>query len=128
MIQKESLLVVDDNLINLKLIRILLEGEGYLVKTAIHADDAIAVLKTFHPRLILLDLQLPGMSGLELASKLKARPETKDIIIVALTAYAMKGDKAKALEAGCDGYVAKPIDTRLLPKMIAEYLSGKPNS
>ena len=120
----EPILIVDDNPINLKLARVLLTAEGYQVRTAEDANEALATLEQFHPRLILMDIQMPGVDGLELSRQLKAAPATKDIIIVALTAYAMKGDDEKALAAGCDGYVAKPIDTRTLPGIVASYLDG----
>ena len=122
----ESLLVVDDNPQNLKLARVLLTGEGYSVRTATDAEDALRILEGFTPRLILMDLQLPGMDGLELTTKLKADPRRRNILIIALTAYAMKGDEEKALAAGCDGYVAKPIDTDGLPKLIAKLLAPPP--
>ena len=118
----EPILIVDDNAVNLKLMRILLAGEGYAVRTAIDAEAAIAVLREFQPRLILMDLQMPGMDGLELTRRLKKDPALADIVVVALTAYAMKGDEGKALEAGCDGYITKPIDTRTLTATIAGYL------
>jgi CheY-like chemotaxis protein len=118
---REPILVVDDNLVNLKLLRVLLTGEGYEVRTAQDAEEAISLLHGFHPRLILMDLQMPGMDGLELTRRLKAAPETRDIAIVAVTSYAMKGDREKAIEAGCDDYVAKPVDTEALPKLVAWY-------
>ncbi len=121
----ERILVVDDNLANLKLVRVLLEVEGYRVRTATDADEALLALETFQPQLILMDIQLPGMDGLELTRRLKADPETSSIIVLAITAYAMKGDEQKMLEAGCDGYVSKPIDTRALPGIVAGYLEGK---
>jgi two-component system, cell cycle response regulator DivK len=121
----EPILIVDDNPTNLKLARVLLSGCGYEVRTAVDAEDALAVLALFRPRLILMDLQLPGMDGFELARRLKADPRTRDITILALTAYAMKGDEEKALAAGCDGYVPKPIDTRALPGLIAEKVAGR---
>jgi CheY-like chemotaxis protein len=116
------ILIVDDNPANLKLARILLTTEGYEVRTAADAEEALAVLATWLPRVILMDLQLPGMDGLELTRRLKAEPATRDITILALTAYAMKGDEQKAREAGCDGYISKPIDTRALPVLVAGYL------
>jgi CheY-like chemotaxis protein len=119
----EPVLVVDDNPANLKLARVILAGEGYDVRTAGDADEALALLRTFKPRLILMDLQMPGMDGLELTRRLKADAALKDVVIVAFTAYAMKGDEEKALAAGCDGYISKPIDTRGLPPLIARYLS-----
>jgi CheY-like chemotaxis protein len=118
----EPLLIVDDNPQNLKLARLLLSAEGYDARTATDAEHALAVLADFTPKLILMDIQLPGMDGLELTRRLKAKPETQKIVIVALTAYAMKGDEEKARAAGCDGYIAKPIDVRTLPSAVAQYL------
>ena len=120
----EPILIVDDNPANLKLARVLLAAEGYQVRTAEDADEALALLTEFHPRLILMDIQLPGVDGLELTRRLKADPAMRGIVILALTAYAMKGDEERALAAGCDGYVAKPIDTRALPGVIATYLAA----
>lgn len=122
----ERILIVDDNPANLKLARVLLTSEGYEVKTAADAEEALAALKTFIPRLILMDIQLPGMDGLALTRRLKADPATAGITILAMTAYAMKGDDEKALAAGCDGYVSKPIDTRRLPGVVARYLGTAP--
>ena len=122
----EPILIVDDNPQNLKLARVLLAGEGYDVRTATDAEAALELLATFHPRLILMDLQLPGMDGLELTRQLKADPTRRDIVIVALTAYAMKGDEEKARAAGCDDYVTKPIDTDVLPTIVAGHLARKP--
>jgi CheY-like chemotaxis protein len=119
---KESILIVDDNPVNLKLVRILLAGEGYEVRTAADAEEAMLVLKESIPRLILMDVQLPGIDGLELTRRLKTDPATRDIKILGLTAYAMKGDEEKILAAGCDGYISKPIDTRTLPGVIEFYL------
>lgn len=118
----EPILIVDDNPVNLKLARVLLMQEGYEVRTAADAEEALTVLKTFAPRLILMDIQLPGMDGLELTRRLKADPETRSAIIVGLTAYAMKGDEQRVREAGCDGYVSKPIDTRTFGSEVARYL------
>jgi len=122
----EELLIVDDNAINLKLARILLQGEGYTVHTAADAELALRVLGSVKPRIILMDLQLPGMDGLELTRRLKADPATRQIVIIALTASAMKGDEERARASGCDDYVAKPIDIDSLPKLIARHL-GSPS-
>jgi CheY-like chemotaxis protein len=119
----EPILIVDDNPANLKLIRVLLGAEGYEIRCAADAEEALVILADFRPRLILMDLQLPGMDGLALTRKLKADPQTCHIPILALTAYAMKGDEEKAREAGCDGYITKPIDTRRLPQEIAQFLA-----
>ena len=118
----EPILVVDDNPLNLKLTRVLLAGEGYQVHTAVDAREALEALKTLHPRLILMDIQLPGTDGLKLTRQLKADPSMQDVVILALTAYAMKGDEQRARDAGCDGYIAKPIDTRSLPDLLRSYL------
>jgi two-component system, cell cycle response regulator DivK len=97
----------------------LLTGEGYDVRTAVDALEALEILKKWRPLLILMDIQLPGIDGLELTRRLKADSTTEQIIIIGLTAYAMKGDEERILAAGCDGYIAKPIDTRTLPHLIA---------
>lgn len=117
-----SILIVDDNATNLKLAKVLLAAEGYNVRTAIDAEHAIEVLADFKPDLILMDIQLPGMDGLELTRRLKADPKTHTITVVALTAYAMKGDKEKALACGCSGYISKPIDTRRFGAEVTRYL------
>jgi CheY-like chemotaxis protein len=119
-----GILVVDDNPANLKLLSYVLTNQGYEIRTAADADEALAVLQSFQPRLMLLDLQLPGMDGWELARRLKADPGQRGVLIVAVTASAMKGDEERAIEAGCDGYITKPIDTRTLPKLVASYLAS----
>jgi two-component system, cell cycle response regulator DivK len=119
----ESVLVVDDNTANLELIEFLLTTGGYSVRTATSAADALAVLTTFRPRLILMDLQLPGIDGFALTRTLKADPATKAIVIIAVTAYAMKGDEERASAAGCDGYMTKPIDTRTFLATVAAHLA-----
>lgn len=118
----KPILIVDDNPSNLKLMRVLLSGEGYEVRTALGASEALSSLAEFKPGLILMDIQMPGMDGLELTRKLKADPATAAIPVVALTAYAMAGDEARAKEVGCDAYVTKPIDTRTLPALIAKLM------
>lgn len=120
----EEILIVDDHPTNLKFMRILLAAEGFNVRTATDAEEVLRALESSHPRLILMDIQLPGMDGLELTRRLKADPATGDIVILALTAYAMKGDDQRARAAGCDGYIAKPIDTQALRGIIAGYLQG----
>jgi two-component system, cell cycle response regulator DivK len=117
----ELILVVDDNPVNLKLARALLNRSGYEAYTAGDADEALAVLRSVHPHLILMDIQLPDIDGLTLTRRLKASAETKDIVIIALTAYAMKGDEQKAREAGCDGYISKPIETRTFVSTLARF-------
>jgi CheY-like chemotaxis protein len=120
----QRILIVDDNPINLKLAQVALRLDSYEVRTAGDAVEARQVIAEFTPNLILMDIQLPGTDGLELTREIKHTPEGQDICIVALTAYAMKGDEERMLAAGCDGYVAKPIDTRELAAEVARYLAA----
>ena len=120
-----SILIVDDNTQNLKLARVVLANEGFDVHTASNAEDALQILGTVTPRLILMDIQLPGMDGLELTRRLKADPATRGVRVIALTAYAMKGDDEKAFAAGCDGYITKPIDVERLPIVVSSYLAER---
>jgi CheY-like chemotaxis protein len=120
------ILLVDDNATNLKLAAEVLTMEGHEVVGASDADEALAVLTRFRPDLILMDIAMPGMDGLELTRALKARPEYHDLPVVALSAFAMKGDEEKALAAGCDGYITKPINTRTFPAQVAGYLERAP--
>jgi CheY-like chemotaxis protein len=117
-----KILVVDDNPTNLKLVSELLEFEGHDILKAVDAEEALVVLADTLPDLILMDIALPGMDGLTLTRKLKADVRTRHIRIVALTAFAMKGDDQKAFDAGCNGYVTKPIDTRRFPAEVATFL------
>jgi len=119
---KQRILIIDDNPTNLKLALCVLELEGYRVDQAVDAEQALVFLRDTVPDLIFMDISLPGMDGLTLTRKLKAEDRFKHVPIVALTAYAMKGDKENALNAGCDGYIAKPIDTRAFPAQAAVYL------
>jgi CheY-like chemotaxis protein len=119
----EKILVVDDNPMDLKLMRAVLTAEGYDVTTEEDAENAFVRLKSYLPRLILMDIQLPGMNGLELTQILKADVRTKNTIVIAMTASGMKGNDERAFAAGCDGYIAKPIDIRLLPGVLAQYLA-----
>jgi CheY-like chemotaxis protein len=121
----ERILIVDDNATNLKLVAYLMKANGYTVDTALDAESAIVAIRNNHPDVILMDIQLPGIDGLELTRRLKADPATRDIVIIAVTAYAMKGDQAKAQAAGCDDYITKPIDTRALPETIARHLARR---
>ncbi len=119
----ERVLVVDDNERNLKLAKAVLELAGFSVRGAGDAEEAITQLALELPALILMDLQLPGMDGLALTRKLKADPATASVRIVALTAFAMKGDDVRAYQAGCDGYIPKPIDVGRFGAQIAEVLA-----
>ena len=120
-----KVLIVDDNPTNLKLVKYVVESAGHQVATAIDAPSTLAALAHDRPAAILMDLQLPGVDGLELTRWIKANPDTAGIAIIAVTAYAMKGDREKALEAGCDDYVTKPIDTRALPEVIARHVGQR---
>ncbi|MBI1807105.1 MAG: response regulator [Ignavibacteria bacterium] len=120
------ILVVDDNPTNLKLACTVLEREGYEVERAEDAEQAMVVVKRTVLDLILMDIELPGMDGLTLTRKLKSDERTKHIPVVALTAFAMKGDDQKALQAGCVGYISKPIDTRKLIAQVEQFLKADP--
>lgn len=119
----DLIVVVDDNALNLKLLRLTLAAEGYDVRTACDAEAALGLIHRFRPKVILMDVQLPGMDGLALTRKLKADPATQGIIIIAVTSYAMKGDMERAMAAGCDDYVTKPIDTDALPRLVAQWVA-----
>jgi CheY-like chemotaxis protein len=119
----KEILVIDDNAQSRKLARIVLEREGYIVRSAGNSEEALKLLESSIPRLILMDLQLPGIDGLTLTRQLKADARYRDIIIIALTAYAMKGDEAKATAAGCDAYLTKPVDIDHLANLVAARLS-----
>ena len=116
------ILVIDDNPANLELARYLLGVAGYVVETASDAEQAQQLLKQATPDLILMDIALPGMDGLTLTRKLKADERLKNIPVAAFTASAMVGDEQKALQAGCAGYVTKPIDIDQFTKQVAAFL------
>ena len=122
----ESILVVEDNPANLRLAREILAARGYRVLEAASGEEALDTLRYIHPDLILMDLQLPGMDGLTVARRLKGDPATRHIPTVALTAHVMAGDDSRALEAGCVGYIPKPIDTLSFPQRVAEILTRYP--
>lgn len=115
-------LVVDDNMANRALTTFVLDAAGLEVATAIDAETAMAEVAGFAPDLILMDIQLPGLDGMALAGRLKAEPVTQHIVIIAFTAFAMKGDEARMLAAGCDGYIAKPFDVVTFAATVRGYL------
>ena len=121
----ECILIVDDNEMNVKLLRWLLEKHGYVVRTASDAQTAREGIRAAHPHLVLMDIQLPDVDGLQLTREFKADPGLRSIPIVAVTSYAMKGDRQRAVAAGCDGYITKPIDTKQFPIEIQKYLRGE---
>jgi CheY-like chemotaxis protein len=118
----DSILIIDDNELNLKLLRWLLEKKGYVIHTAGDAQSARVSIRALRPRLVLMDIQLPDVDGLELTREFKADPDLRHIPVVAVTSYAMKGDLQKSLDAGCDGYITKPIDTQQFPLQVETYL------
>jgi CheY-like chemotaxis protein len=120
--EKIQIMIVEDNQVNLKLAGDLLEIEGFEVFRCSDAEIALETLRTVKPALILMDVALPGMDGLELTRILKSDHKTSSIPIVSLTAFAMKGDKERVMEAGSDGYITKPIDTRKFKDEIMKYL------
>lgn len=119
---KARVLVVEDNQLNFELISDLLEAEEFTVLQARTAEEGLRLARDASPDLILMDISLPGMDGLAAAKKLKADPATRHLPVVALTAHAMRGDKNAALAAGCDGYLTKPIDTRIFPAQVAGFI------
>jgi len=117
-------LIVDDNELNVELARFLLEADGVEVDCAADAVQALARIAASAPDLILMDIQMPGMNGLDLTRRLKADPATSPIVVVAFTAYAMKGDEARMRAAGCDGYLAKPVDIARFAASVRGHLAG----
>ena len=119
------ILVVDDNPINIELATHVLEREGFVVQGASDAIAAATSVQEFAPDLILMDIQMPGMDGLELSQRLKREPSTWQVVIIAFTAYAMKGDEAKMRAAGCDGYIPKPIDIATFAGNVRAHLKAR---
>jgi len=119
----KSILLVDDSVPNLKLTRFLLGQEGFEVRTAENAEQALLALERHIPGLILMDIQLPGMNGLQLTRHLRRDASLNAVPIVAFTASALKGDEEIARASGCDGYVTKPINTRTLGNLVREFLN-----
>ncbi|MEI8190167.1 MAG: response regulator [candidate division NC10 bacterium] len=122
----KRVLVIDDNAMNRRLVQVLLKSRGYDVCEAASAPEGFAILAKKRPDIILMDIQLPEVDGLTATRQLKADPTTRDIPVVAVTSYAMKGDEAMALEAGCSAYVTKPIDKTLFLETVARMLEGRP--
>ena len=118
----EKILLIEDNAVNRDLTQFLLESQGYQVREAATAEEAFEILKMERPALIVMDIQLPGMDGLEATKKLKENPATRDIPVVAVTSYAMKGDRESAAAAGCAGYITKPIDKTTFLQQVAAHI------
>ena len=117
-------LVVEDNASNLTLSTFLLESAGHAVLSASDAESGLALARTEQPDLILMDIQLPGMDGLQATALLKGDPATREIPVIALTALAMKGDEQRIRAAGCDGYIAKPLSYKQFLETVAEQLGS----
>jgi len=118
-----SVVIIEDNERNMRLMRLLLRPQGYTLHEATSGQEALDLLRVIVPDIILVDIQLPDIDGLEITRQLRQDPRFASTPIVALTAYAMPGDRELFLRAGCSGYVAKPIDTRVFPSIIAAYLA-----
>ena len=123
--QKVKILYIEDNRENRMLVRAVLEAAGYLI---VDAEDGLAGIEAAireEPALILLDINLPGVDGYEIVAILKSFPNLASTPVIAVTAYAMQGDRQRTLVAGCDGYIQKPIDVDAFPRQVAEFLGGK---
>lgn len=121
----KKILIVEDNEINLKLIRTVLKAKGFLLAEARDGEEALKSLTSERPDIILMDIQIPKVDGLEATRRIRGMDDFKDRPIIALTAHAMEGDREKILEAGCDGYIAKPINTRTFIDDIEAILAKK---
>ncbi|MEO8592203.1 MAG: response regulator [Candidatus Solibacter sp.] len=121
----ETIIVVDDVPVNLKLAAAVLRIEGYKVHLASSAEEALMMMRTMLPDLLLVDIQLPGMNGLELTRHVRQDPRTREMLVVALTASVMLGAEQDAYDAGCDGFLSKPMDTRSLGSRIRSFLDGQ---
>ena len=118
------ILIVDDHATNIELTRFVLEADGLLVDTVSNARQALQHIGLAPPDLVLMDIQMPGIDGLDLTRRLKADPATRSIVVVAFTAYAMKGDEARLRNAGCDGYLAKPINVARFADQVRALLAA----
>lgn len=118
-------MLVEDNPVNRRLAEFLLRAKGFTVIEVSTGEEALQTARGEQPDLIIMDLQLAGMDGFTATRKLKADPATRHIPVIAMTAYAMSGDRERALEVGCDGYITKPIDTREFPLTIERHLTSR---
>lgn len=121
----KRILLVEDDFMNMRLAQHLLEAEGYIVLKAATAQEALRKIESTVPDLILMDVQLPDINGLTVVRILREKPETRDITILALTACAMKGDRERILQMGCDGYISKPIDVRDFINTVRRFLNPR---
>jgi len=123
-----TVLYIEDDLANRILVKRILEAEGYRVLLAENGPQGLEIACREHPDLIFVDISMPDMDGYSVATQLRSQEGMKDIPIVALTANVMKGDREKSLEAGCSGYIQKPLDVDLLPEQVAGFLSRGPRT
>lgn len=121
----KTILIVEDNDLNMKLFNDLLQAHGYETLQSFDGTDAIGLAREYHPDLIIMDIQLPEFSGLEYTRKLKADDELKDIPVLAVTAFVMKGDKERCIEAGCDRYIPKPISVPIFLKTVHDLIDER---
>ena len=121
--KSQTVLIIEDNELNMKLVRSMLQLAHYEIVEAQNAERGIELAREHLPNLILMDIQLPGIDGLDATRIIKKDPKLAHIPIVALTSYAMQGDEEKAISAGCTGYIAKPIDTRNFLDILSQYLA-----
>ena len=122
---REKILIVEDNPRNMRLIEMTLRSDDYTLLKANDGETALDIAAREQPDLILMDIRLPGMNGLDVTKKLRKIPAFSNTPIIGLTAHAMKGDKEKVLDSGCDAYLSKPINTRELPGIITEMLTQR---
>ena len=119
----KKILIVEDNPVNMRLLEMTLGSKGYILLEAVDGGEALDIAVKEQPDLIIMDIQLPKINGLAVTRKLREKPEFKHTPIIAITAYAMKGDRERTIGAGCDVYLPKPINTRELPGIIETMLS-----
>ncbi|TET42858.1 MAG: response regulator [Dehalococcoidia bacterium] len=119
---KEKILIVEDNSQNVRLLKMALKAKGYTLLEAADGEKALDMAINNKPDLIIMDIQLPKVNGVEVTKKLRQMSDFKQTPIIAVTAYAMKGDEEKIMKAGCDAYLSKPINTRQLPEIVAKML------
>ncbi len=122
---KEKILIVEDNPVHTRLMEMTLMPKNYVILKATNGEEALDIATAEHPDLILMDLNLPQMTGFEVVKKLRENPAFSHTPIIALTAYPLGGDRQRIIDSGCDMYLAKPINTRELPEVIAEMLSQR---
>ena len=120
---QKTVLVVEDNVKNMKLVRALLKINGFKTIEATNAEKGIQLADRYQPDLILMDIQLPGMNGLQATREIRRKSVIPDVPVIALTSHAMEGDNSKAIEAGCNGYISKPINTRTFIDSISSHFS-----